>query len=281
MKDRPKLGRGLKDVSGFFLSQAPKIIEEAPAARAPSAMARSMCVIAPASMLIQSSLVSNLALESARRRHAVMIQDRLAPTGEGVADLMRAILLPGETEEGISRVRLYGLPEILIREREGPQNGGAVPSPASDCMAHDDSTAGLILVNPAPGLDSFLDEDAWGDYVLLSATDENSLLQCYAYMKVIHARSATGRIHVVFDLTGTPGSGDTVFQKLAGFVRDSLGFSIDFSGDLVRDEHFQAAIAEKKPLVLANQGSPAQDTLVRICSSLLQEKADPERGSQG
>ena len=142
------------------------------------------------------------------------------------------------------------MPEYLI-EYNGPdgiKEGRETPRP--DAPAVDKDSAGFILVNPASSLDFICEEKPCDGYVVITRTDERSLLQCYAYIEVIHERSSSSKVHVVFDDADEGSNNDAVFRKLSRFIHDRLEFIIDFLGSLVRDEHFERSITNQRPLVL-------------------------------
>ncbi len=280
MKERPKLGRGLQDVSSYFLTREPARDHEPEENLSPAGSKRSVCVCFPAFRPAQSAIVTNIALELARHRYGVVIEDFSEDPSERTADLMGTILSRGDGEQGDSRVRLYGLPDIIIREKavKGPGNKPSAPGP--DMKADDVFPAGFMLVNPPPSLGFLLEAEQAGDYIVIAKTDENSLLQCYAYIKVIHARSPSSRVHVVFDHAGSIGGLEAVFQKFAHFIQDNMGFAVDFFGTLSRDGHFEQSMAEKRPLVLAGIHSAAKDALIRICSLLLEVHRDQDRNCE-
>ena len=280
MKERPKLGRGLQDVSSYFLSRAARTgqVEGQPLKMAENT--RTVCVCCPGSSLTQSSIISNIALELARNRYAVTIKDFSMDPELSVSNLMSSILSEDEAGQGVSRARLYGLPDILIQQRNKediPELSGLEPGLAAD---KDKPLPGVVLVNPLPGLDFHLEAEAAHEYVLVTKTDEHSLLGCYAYMRVIRSRSLMARVHVVFDNTDHAHGSDDVFGKLARFVQENLGLAIDFLGSLLRDDQYDRSIADKKPLVLSSGKSEAKETLLRICSLLLEGLNDQRRSPE-
>ncbi|MGD0211260.1 MAG: hypothetical protein ABSC14_09820, partial [Desulfomonilia bacterium] len=183
--------------------------------------------------------------------------------------LMGSILFRDDRDPGMAFVRLYGLPEIRIEDGFSGDLGKENESP-HDAEPYRDDTGSLTLVN-APVLLDFIHEGApSGAYIILTMTDEKSLLRCYAYIKVIHAHSGSSRVHVVFDEAVDGINSDTVFRKFAGFINERLGFEVDYFGSLLHDEHLERSISEGRPLVLFDGISITKDALIRICSLLLE-----------
>jgi hypothetical protein len=279
MKERPKLGRGLQDVSRFFLTGAPR--QEPEQAEAPTVHVgnRSICVCCPASELFQASFVSNMALELARHRLSVNIRDFSVTEGARLSTLMRSVLSEDERTKDKAFVRLYGLPEIIVQDM-GPQRLiEEMQSPIHDVRSagHEDPSC-FILVNPPASLDFIREEKPCDEYVLITRTEERSLLQCYGYIKVIHECSFSGRVRVVFDDADARSDNDAVFKRLSRFVHDHLGFTMDYLGSLLRDEHFERSITDQRPLVLLNGASATKDALAGICSRLLEGYPGQDEG---
>jgi hypothetical protein len=271
MKERPKLGRGLQDVSRFFLTGAPQQEPDQAQAMPVHVGNKSICVCCPASELVQASFVANIALELARHRFCVLIKDFSLTQEARLSTLMHTVLSEGERTTDKALVKLYGLPDIIIQDngRQGLTEEQKPPGPDA-CPVVDEDSAGFILVNPSASLNFIQEEKPCEEYVVITRTDERSLLQCYAYIKVIHERSFTSKVHVVFDDADEGSNNDAVFKKLSRFIHDHLGYIIDFLGSLVRDEHFERSITNQRPLVLLQGASVTKDALARICSRLLE-----------
>jgi hypothetical protein len=271
MKERPKLGRGLQDVSRFFLTGAPQQEQDQVQVLPVHVRDRSICVCCPASELFQASFVANIALELARHRFGVLIKDFSLTQEARLSTLMHMVLSEDERTTDKDFVRLYGLPEIVIQDngRQGLTEERETPVLEERPVVDKDS-AGFILVNPSASLDFIQEEKPCDEYCVITRTDERSLLQCYAYIKVIHERSFTSKVHVVFDDADERSNNDAVFKKLSRFILDHLGYAIDFLGSLVRDEHFERSITNQRPLVLFQGASVTKDALARICSRLLE-----------
>jgi hypothetical protein len=274
MKERPKLGRGLQDVSRFFLTGASQQGPDQAQALSDHVGNRSICVCCPVSPLIQAFFVANIALELARHRFTVIIRDFSVTEEARLSTLMHAVLSEDERTTDKAFVKLYGLPEIIIQDNDldglTEERVTPVPGPDERPVVDEDST-GFILVNPPASLDYIREEKPCDEYVVITRTDERSLLQCYAYIKVIHERSFSSKVHVVFDDADAGLNNDAVFKKLSRFIHDHLEFAIGFLGSLERDEYLERSITDQKPLVLFQGASVTKDALARICSRLLED----------
>lgn len=260
MKDKPKLGRGLDDVSQHFLTRKDG---ETPHNVAPSLrpVVRSIAVCHPGDVLRQSGIIANLALELAKQRYPVKIQDYSDPVQ--VRPLMGTVLREEDCGPDHATVRLYGLPEIEIAESGDPRG-------ARTLSTREAPWEGLrgryLLANPPGNLDFFLRGPAFPEHILITCTGEQALLQAYAYIKVIHAAGAS-KIHLV--LAQTAAKDAAVFRPFADFVGQRLGCPLNLLGALPRDEAFDLSLQEHRPLVLSRGPSQAAAALGEICQRLL------------
>lgn len=269
MKDKPKLGRGLDDVSQHFLSRVPP---RATAGFVTPAI-RSIAVCHPGSLSLQSCLLTNLALELAKRRHQVRIYD-FTPPGEARIKSQMGAILPEEDDTGRTILHLYGLPEIEIIE----SNAGDALLDSNPAERQGDAPTGVLgryfLVNSPGALDFFLKIKAFSEYLLATKTDEKSLLQAYALCKVI-SHKGTPRIHLVLDDAQPGVESDRIFRQFAGFVGNRLGCTLQLIGNLVHDERIQRSIKERMPLVLSQGSTAAAIRFSEICDLLLEAVNQP------
>ena len=264
MKDKPKLGRGLDDVSQHFLSRIPPHATVALVTPAWSSIA----VCHPGSLTLQSCLLTNLALEIAKRRNQVIVQD-FTPPGEARIKTLMGAIIPEEDNPGHVIVHLYGLPEIEIIESNLSE--AWLENQLAD--RDEDLPTGVLgryfLVNAPGPLEFFLKSLVCNEYILVTKTDENSLLQAYAFCKVIRDKGAS-RIHLVFDDAPPGEQTDRIFRQFAGFVGHRLGCTLRLLGNLVHDERIQRSIKEHMPLVLSQDGTEAVIRFSEICERLFE-----------
>ncbi len=269
MKERPKLGRGLEDISRYFLSGTAERDRERREDTSPVLKMRSFGVCHPGSALIQSCFLANLALELARRRHVVVIHDFFNAEEVRVRTLMHGVL----TEDGIrpdkAVVRLYGLPEIVISENESEDVWSSEDAPGPELRPFDDAKDTYHLINIPSSLDFVLENDAISEYILLTMTDEKSLLRAYAFIKAMSKKSRVPGIHVVFDDTSTQEDADRILSRFVGFIENHLRCTVSYLGRLIQDEQLHLSIRQQRPLVLFQGNSVAKDTITGICSQLL------------
>jgi hypothetical protein len=270
MKDKPKLGRGLDDVSQHFLSSIPP----RPSIALATPAWRSVAVCHPGSLPLQSCLLTNLALELAKRRHQVKVID-FSPPGEARIKTLMGAIFPEEDSPGHAIVHLYGLPRIEIIESNTSeawlenQFTGRNEDPPTGVL-------GRYFLANAPGpLEFFIKSMACNEYILATKTDENSLLQAYAFCKVIRDKGAL-RIHLVFDDAQPGEQAERIFRQFAGFVGRRLGCTLRLLGNLVHDERIQRSIKEHMPLVLYQGGTGAGIRFSEICERLFEAENQTE-----
>jgi hypothetical protein len=280
MKDRPKLGRGLRDVSPFFLSEASLPEQQHREISLPAPPERTVCICHPSSVLIQSFFTANLALEMARHRHGVQVWDYAMPDEHRVTALMHSLLDGwGPEQDGHARIMLYGLPRITIRDgrAEGCFKGGDAAD--ADPGAVDGEAGSCILVNARPHPDFIMQSSPAGESIILTGIGELSLLQCYAYIKVMSGKAPGARIWIVFDGEGEVREGRSVFERLSGFAGQRLDCQVGFLGTLVHDEPMEQSFREEKPLVLLAGQSAAKEALSDICTRFIEGLLLPEHGA--
>lgn len=256
MKDKPKLGRGLGDVSAYFLSRTREKEEKPGEVSTASDGYASAGVCCPGAGPLQACFLSNLALEAARRRHPVTILDRSGPEESRVTFLMRSVLAPDESEPGTACVRLYGLPEIRIVSGDVGE-----PGPAS---AEDGGR--VILVNAADSLESLAEGEGPSDWIFITAVDEKSLLRTYAFIRKVLAANGAAGIHVIFAVEPDGVDEKPIQRRFSGFIEKSAGCSVHYLGRLVQDEELARSMADARPLVLSQSSSGSRSCLVEICS---------------
>ncbi|MCU0575752.1 MAG: hypothetical protein MUD15_02870 [Desulfobacterota bacterium] len=279
MKDRPKLGRGLRDVSPFFLSEASLPEQQHGEIPFPAPPERTVCVCHPSSVLIQSFFTANLALELARHRHGVQVWDYAMPDEHRVTALMHSLLEgQGPEQDGHARIMLYGLPRITIRDgrAEGCFTGGGDAD--ADPGAVDGEAGNCILVNARPHPDFILQSSPADDSIILTGTGELSLLQCYAHIKVIRGKTPGARIWIAFDGQREVRDDRSVFERLSGFAGQRLDCQVGFLGTLVHDESVERSFREEKPLVLFAGQSAAKEALSGICTRFIEGLHLPGQG---
>lgn len=259
MKDRPKLGRGLGDVSSYFLSRTREEEEDAPGVQEEGAADRSVAVGFTGSGPLMPGFISNLALEAVRRRCPVTVREHTDAEGPCVRDVMRSVLSPDEPNPGISHVRMYGLPDITIlksgieTEQSSPAAGNGIVLRALRAPLSLDSLSGLVQ----------------GDFIMLAETDEKSLLKAYAFIKAGHARSRTARFHLIFADGPEHVEEKALSRRFSIFTETFAGCSVNCLGRLVQDKHWEDSIAGSKPLVLSGAVSKSRKSVMEICSRFL------------
>jgi hypothetical protein len=275
MEERTRLGRGLEEVSRFYLSDRPREgAHKEPAPEAATVERRVVRVFHPGSPLIKSIFTANFALELARRRCPVSVWE--SPEGEnaGVRDMMEALVRPDLVPETLA-VRLYGLPDILIHEAEGLGEGRLeeLAAKASAPGGQD-----CLLISLPDTVESVIRQAVPFDAIMLCPLEEAALLKAYAFIKVIRESDPPSRIHIVFD---SPPSGERareVFTRLDGFMKERLLGSLSWLGVLERDEAFEKSASERMPLVLSHTPSAARDSITAVSDAFFEAAGRPIQG---
>ena len=265
MDDKPRLGRGLEEVSQFYLTSGRrdepgrqiKAIKTHPV-RSP------IKIFHPGSSLMQSCFLANFALELARNRTRVFVWDCLDLHENSTCALMKD-LIPPCRDAAAATASLYGLPDILIYKQS---------SHTDDTLAGIVTTLGsmeeegCLLVNTPGSLTAVLHDDLSADCMVMTRTNEQALLQCYAYIKVI-LNTSPGDIFLIFDDPGGDEETEELFSRFARFIEQKLNFTLHYLGSLRHDRYLEQSIEESRPLMLFQESSEAKEDLASISRSYL------------
>ena len=132
-----------------------------------------------------------------------------------------------------------------------------------------------VLVHAPVCLEETAREAADCDAVILSGLDWPSVLQCYAWLKVLAQGGMKCPVSLAFVDPSSEAHGRESFLRFSSFVSERLGVSLEYLGCLVRDRIMERSITEREPLVLGHEPSAARDSLEAVCRALLgrQERA--------
>lgn len=265
MEDRTRLGRGLEEVSQFYLSDRPREISAKERKPEKAVLRRSIIrILYPSLPAIKSCLAANLALELAKDRHHVMVRDGFER--QGVQDMLQKTANP-DLNPGAATVRLYGLPDIIVYPPDAPP---AVHAGENIADGHFAEKGSCVILNLPDSLESVARGEIFFDAIIMAGVDEASLLQCYAYIKVIWERDPSIRIHIVIDDPGTDVRGHEIFTRLSGFIKKCFSGDLNLLGYLMHDDLLEMSIEEHNPLVLRHENSVAKDSIMAIGRALLQ-----------
>jgi len=269
MDERSRLGRGLKEISQIYLSDAARDeTRRTGSHHAQSGQHTIIRVCHPGSSVVQSFFLANLALELARNQFPVFVWDCIDSSSSGIESLMESLVLEHK-ETDAATVRLYGLPDILIYSqlshdaRKLVDLVSVVRSSDNDCY---------LLVNADGSLDSLIHDSMDAEHVLMSRIDEKSLLQCYAHIRVIQAKGNLCRIYIVFDGIENGKAARDTFDRFSSFIERKLQITIHYLGYLSHDEYLQRSVNEAKPLMLFHDRSETKDNMAAISKNLIHSR---------
>ena len=275
MEDKTRLGRGLEEVSQFYLTGGPRDDPErqitpikAHRAKAP------IKVFHPGSCRMQSFFLTNFALELARNRVPAFVWDCLDRHEEGICAHMRS-LIRTDKDTGKATASLYGLPDIVIYS-ESCQSSETLAGLVTKIHSLEDG--GCLLVNTPEPLRAVLNDDLNADCILMTRANEKALLACYAYVKVILESGSPGDISLIFDDPGGEEEADALLRRFARFIENKLSFSLRYLGALHHDEYLDQSIEESRPLMLFREPSETKEDLASICSSYLHRRQSEQGG---
>ncbi len=286
MDEKSRLGRGLKDVSRFYLSDSPREEpQEEPGeevrGKEPDRrdlprprQCRVIRVICPASALMGAFFTANFSLELVRHRHRTAVFDLSGRDGEGVSAVLRDVAHP-DPASGSLWVRLYGLHDIPVH-CSGPDGEAELPERLNEPDGHQGDR--WAIVNTPFCLDSLAKSPVDFDALLLSTTDEASLLQCYACTRVIVQRDPQAGVSLVLVEPASVEHARGVFSRFSAFAKERLGVSVGCLGHLLRDEAMERSLSGHCPLVLGHEPSSARESLAAMSRAFLEQRGLPVQG---
>lgn len=272
MEERPKLGRGLEEVSQFYLTERRSDEPRRQIKPLKAHVARSVVrVCHPGACLVQSFFLANFALELARNRFGVFVWDCLDGSEAGIEAVMKS-LISARNDSGEARVSLYGLPDIVIYRPDA--DSSIKHDGLTDIISSLDDDCYLLVNTPASILDDGLDAET----ILMTQADEKALLACYAYIRVILKNGSPRDISLVFDDPGEKEHAQALFRRFAAFVGEKLHVTLRYLGALSHDEHFNQSIAQARPLMLLQKHSDTKEDMTSISRSFLLNRQSQQAG---
>jgi hypothetical protein len=270
MEERTRLGRGLEEVSRFYLSGRPRDAAAKETASAACAAApagrRVVRVFHPGSAGMKSLFVANFALELARSRRPVAVWDGSACEGAGVRDMMEGVIRSDHVPDALT-VRLYGLPDITVLE-PADQPGESLRDLA--LQAGRPEGRDVLLISLPDTVESIVGASVPYDAIMLCPLDEASLLKVYAFVKVIRESDPASMVYVAFDGPPSEERALDVFSRFDAFARERLLGELRHLGTLAHDEALTRSREERMPLVLTHGVSVARDGMVAVSRAFLE-----------
>lgn len=102
-------------------------------------------------------------------------------------------------------------------------------------------------------------------HVLLVVCDEPaSMTDAYALIKVMSRNHGVSKFHVVANMTGAPGEGEGLYQKLCRVTGRFLDVTLEYVGEIPDDPYLRKAIREQRPVVAAFPACPASRAFKKL-----------------
>ena len=299
MKEHKRLGKGLEEVSHLFLSSQEK--REPPSENSPQPTPQMsevsqqlfpgvVAITGDHRSLEKSFVVSNLAIELARRGHRVRVVDAdlsfpdqsflwgLRPS-DSVAHLAAAQESGEEKQvilQGPLGVKLLSLdidfPQLLTLPRQARQRL------LTRLMAFE-ANAQLMLVDTSVTLssNSRLIFQLANQIVVLAPSDTLGMIDAYAVIKGILALRPAAPIGLVVYNVRMVTEAQAIAEKMNQAIGKFLGTNISNLGFLYADLNIGKSIARRKPLVLSARSSRVARNLSGIADKIWVQQEKRER----
>ncbi|MGA1824066.1 MAG: MinD/ParA family ATP-binding protein [bacterium] len=258
MEKKAKLGRGLDEVSHFYLSAAKK--EEPDAGTPPRVNRNIVSVHHSGSDAIQSFFLSNLALELAKYQFPIYILDFCDNQDMNIKSKMKRLIKSQGSSSRYS-VTLYGLPSIQVVE-VNPYEDDSIEDILSTANINGDTC--FVFLNTQNSLKINSNRNTASEFIVLTKTDKISLLQSYAYIKFILEKSEKNKIYLILDEIDEEQEATRIYRRFAEYVERKLSHTINYLGGLTHDEYLSRSIEEGKPLVLSQEKSITKEKVLLI-----------------
>ena len=284
------MGKGLEDVSHLFLSpdEAKQLSSEqqaeptsAPRPAVEGQFPRVVAVTGDHRSLEKSFLVSNLAVELARRNRRVRVvdadlsfPDQPFLWGLRPADSVARMASPDENGEDLEVVLQGPLGIKLLSLDIDFSRLMILPEPARQRLLESlmafEADAQLMLVDtPANGgHNSRLIFQLAHQIVVMVPSDPLGMIDAYLVIKGILAHRADAPVGIVSYKVRTVAEAEAIAQKMGQAVNEFLGVSITNLGYLYADLNIDKSITQRKPLVLAPVRSRAAQCLAHITDKI-------------
>ncbi|MDT8271952.1 MAG: hypothetical protein RRA35_02045 [Desulfomonilia bacterium] len=260
--------RGLEQVARFYLSDNQEDRAGLEQHHPSIDTLRTVFVCAPGSPKMRTFLLANLCLELARNRHPVIIRDHPGDSEPSLEQMMKA-LPTRHTPEGLLKVCLYGLPDILIKA--GDSGGQRLPSRGEEPSAGIPGTGSewFSLVGLSGSIEQLKGMGQGSKVTLMSRDDPISLLRCYACIHVLATSVPDLCVSLILHGVCDPPTALRRSHLFSEIVSRKCGVRPRYLGSFGPDAWLEHSINEGKPLVLFHEASPAREQMITIAEQFL------------
>ena len=133
----------------------------------------------------------------------------------------------------------------------------------------------VIVVDTAAGISrSVIGFCLSADETLVVTTPEPAAMtDAYAMIKVLVGKEYGGRISLVVNMARTAAEGKKTYRQITKVVKQFLNSHIYDAGVILRDEHLNCAVRQRRPVVLAYPNSRITSSLVALAARLSSSSA--------
>ncbi len=237
----------------------------------------------------KSNVSLNLAIALAKLGRKVLLID--ADTNLANIDILLGVQIKHTLSDVIFGSKFFE--EIIVDGPEGlkimPGSSGVV-----EILNHDievrrklfdafdqfDREFDIMLIDTGAGLtENIIDFVAGADDVILITNSEpTSITDAYAMVKIAIHRVPTLKIHVMVNLAVNREAATDTFEKLQLAVRNFLQVELDLLGMMPFDSNIPAAVAERKPFLVAYPRCSASTAMMMIGRKLLKLPYNKDEG---
>lgn len=114
--------------------------------------------------------------------------------------------------------------------------------------------------------------------VLVTTPEPTAFADCYAFAKVLAARSGHTRVGLVVNMVNNPTEGDQVYERFSLLANRFLNLAVDHLGSITRDSNIPQSIRNGTPAVVAAPKAPSSQCVRGILKRLMGAPRDDNPG---
>ena len=166
----------------------------------------------------------------------------------------------------------------IVAGRSGSATLSALPphrlAELQDDLASLAASYDHVILDLGAGIDRLVRQMAQQAGIILAVSNDEptSLTDAYAFIKVMHARAASGRIHIVVNMASSMRAGESTYATLSKACRTFLGIEPPLAGIIRQDRRVRDAIRAQTPLLTRTPSSPASEDVTAMARGLARQR---------
>ncbi len=287
MEEKKRLGRGLDEVSHYFLSTEKPVEQPAPEEEGKEEFSPAIFITSSNGVIDKSFLSCNLSIEIARfgQKIAIVDADPSIPTVQ---------FLMGQLSSETSSSGKISAPEKMNYTQESISVNSAVKfklisggtgfegkknliqkieNPFVENMMKLHNDVDVLLINASNNFVHFSNNILFPvqKVVLLMLPLIKEMVLTYGLVKKIFSINDQAEIGIVINNSAGKEQAEAVFEKLQGVIKKRLNKSIHYCGFLPKNAEIAQSILSRKPLSLFSSNAQLKGHLKEIARNIIEK----------